>query len=62
MQERGADAHVVPADLTTPGAAAAVVAAAEERFGGIDVLVNSAGNVRAGRLEALSEEEVLGSR
>jgi uncharacterized oxidoreductase len=59
VQERGAQAHVVPADLTTPGAASAVVAAAQEQFGGIDVLVNNAGNVRAGRLETLSEEEVL---
>jgi uncharacterized oxidoreductase len=42
VRERGADAHVVPADLTAPGAAAAVVAAAEERFGGIGVLVNNA--------------------
>jgi uncharacterized oxidoreductase len=59
VRERGAEAHVVPADVTAPGTAAAVVAAAEEEFGGIDVLVNNAGNVRAGRLETLSEQEVL---
>ena len=57
--ERGATAHVVAADVTAPGAAASVVAAAQERFGGIDVLVNNAGNVRAGRLEAIEEDEVL---
>jgi uncharacterized oxidoreductase len=48
VRERGATARVVPTDLTAPGAAAAVVAAAQERFDGIDVLVNNAGNVRAG--------------
>lgn len=59
VRERGSDAHVLAADVTAPGAAAAVVAGAQERFGGIDVLVNNAGNVRAGRLEAIEEEEVL---
>ena len=59
VRARGGQAHVVPADLTEAGAAAAVVAAAQERFGGIDVLVNNAGNVRAGRLEVIEEAEVL---
>ncbi|WP_432484511.1 SDR family NAD(P)-dependent oxidoreductase [Kineococcus esterisolvens] len=57
---RGGRAHVVTADLTVAGAPARVVAAAEEAFGGgLDVLVNNAGNVRAGRLESLEESEVL---
>ena len=55
----GGEAHVVTADLTEPGAPARVVASAVDRFGGIDVLVNNAGNVRAGRLERISEEEVV---
>jgi uncharacterized oxidoreductase len=59
VRERGGQAHVVPADVTAQGAPEAVVAAAQERFGGIDVLVNNAGNVRAGRLEAIEEAEVL---
>jgi len=59
VRERGSQAHVVPADLTEPDAAATVVAAAQEQFGGIDVLVNNAGNVRAGRLEAIEESEVI---
>jgi uncharacterized oxidoreductase len=59
VRARGGRAHVVAADLTEAGAAAAVVAAAEEQFGGIDVLVNNAGNVRAGRLEQIEESEVL---
>jgi len=50
---------VLSSDLTAPGSPAAVVAATQEQFGGIDVLVNNAGNVRAGRLEAIQESEVL---
>lgn len=37
------DAHVVPCDLTAPGAPAALVAAATARYGRLDVLVNNAG-------------------
>jgi short-subunit dehydrogenase len=59
VRERGSQAHVVAADLTEPGAAGTVVAAAQERFGGIDVLINNAGNVRAGRLDAIEESEVI---
>ena len=59
VQERGGQAVVIPADVTAPGAAAELVAAAQERLGGIDVLINNAGNVRAGRLETLEESEVL---
>jgi uncharacterized oxidoreductase len=59
VRERGGQAHVVAADLTAPGAPGDVVSAAVERFGGIDVLVNNAGNVRAGRLEAIEEAEVV---
>ncbi len=59
VRERGGQALVVPSDLTAPGAPAVVVATAQEQFGGIDVLVNNAGNVRAGRLEAVEESQVL---
>ena len=59
VRSRGIEAHVVPADLTAAGAPGEVVARAVEVLGGLDVLVNNAGNVRAGRIEQLSEEEVL---
>jgi len=59
VRERGGQALVVPSDLTSSGAPSVVVATAQEQFGGIDVLVNNAGNVRAGRLEAVEESEVL---
>ena len=59
VRERGGSALVVPADLTAPGAPAQVVDAAQQEHGGIDGLVNNAGNVRAGRLEAVVEQELL---
>lgn len=46
-------------DLTEPGAPERVVASARAEFGGVDVLMNNAGNVRAGRLEAIEESEVV---
>ena len=59
VRQRGGSAQVVVADLTQPGAPARVVEAAQREYGGIDVLINNAGNVRAGRLETVDEEEVL---
>lgn len=59
VRQGGGQAHVVAVDLTEPGAPAAVVAAGHAAYGGIDVLVNNAGNVRAGRLEAIEESDVL---
>ncbi|HEX8078560.1 MAG TPA: SDR family oxidoreductase, partial [Chthoniobacterales bacterium] len=48
---------VVKLDVTRPGDAKAAVAAAVERFGRIDVLVNNAGNFYAGFFEELSPED-----
>src|SRR5205085_8216948 len=45
---------VVKLDVTRSGDAKAAVAAAVERFGRIDVLVNNAGNFYAGFFEELS--------
>lgn len=59
VRKRGGHAMVVAKDLTGPGAPAKAAAAAERAFGGIDVLVNNAGNVRAGRLEATEEAAVV---
>jgi NAD(P)-dependent dehydrogenase (short-subunit alcohol dehydrogenase family) len=44
-------------DVTGPGDAKAAVAAAMDRFGRIDVLVNNAGNFNAGFFEELTDEE-----
>ncbi|MBG6185638.1 short-subunit dehydrogenase, partial [Arthrobacter sp. CAN_A214] len=59
VREKGGQAVVIPADLTDDGAPAAVVATTQERLGRIDILINNAGNVRAGRLEAIEESEIL---
>lgn len=49
---------VVGLDVTKPADSEAAVAAALDRFGGIDVLVNNAGNFFAGYFEELSPEQV----
>jgi NAD(P)-dependent dehydrogenase (short-subunit alcohol dehydrogenase family) len=51
------DLFVVKLDVTRPEDAKAAMAAAVERFGRIDVLVNNAGNFYAGFFEELSPED-----
>ena len=51
------DLLVVTLDITNPASAQAAVAAAVERFGRIDVLVNNAGNFFAGFFEEISPEQ-----
>lgn len=58
IRANGGQAAVVPVDLTAPGAPDFVIARAVEEFGGVDVLVNNAGNIRGGRLETLDEPEI----
>ncbi|MEO7982222.1 MAG: SDR family NAD(P)-dependent oxidoreductase [Sporichthyaceae bacterium] len=59
VAERGGRAHVVASDLRADGEPDRVVAAAAEALGGLDLLVNNAGNVRAGRLEDAPAEDLL---
>ncbi|WP_181036457.1 SDR family oxidoreductase [Arthrobacter sp. B1805] len=54
----GGQAEVLDADITEPGAVERVAEVARQR-GPVDLLVNNAGNVRAGHLEDLPEEDVL---
>jgi len=56
---RGGSAHVLTADLTTPGAPERVVGSAVRLLGGLDVLINNAGNVRAGRLDEVDTADIL---
>ncbi|MFI6128368.1 SDR family NAD(P)-dependent oxidoreductase [Micromonospora sp. NPDC051141] len=49
---------VLPLDVTDPEQVRAAVAAAEERFGGIDVLVNNAGRGRYGSVEGMADSAV----
>jgi NAD(P)-dependent dehydrogenase (short-subunit alcohol dehydrogenase family) len=52
------DLLIVKLDLTKPGDAEAAAAAAIERFGRIDVLVNNAANFYAGYFEETSDAQV----
>jgi NADP-dependent 3-hydroxy acid dehydrogenase YdfG len=52
----GTNVVVVPGDVASPATAAAVVAAARERFGGVDVLVNAAGYGPPAPLVDLTED------
>ena len=60
VEEVWGEARAVPGDVTDPAARKRVVQAAVDSFGGLDVLINNAGNVRAGRLEDLDAEEIQG--
>jgi len=53
-----ADLLAVKLDVTVPEQAQSAVAAAVERFGAIDVLVNNAGDFYAGFFEELSDAQV----
>jgi NAD(P)-dependent dehydrogenase (short-subunit alcohol dehydrogenase family) len=58
MSKAGAAIELVAADLTTAEGARAVAAAAEKRFGCIDVLCHLAGGFRMGsRVDATSEDD-----
>jgi 3-oxoacyl-[acyl-carrier protein] reductase len=49
----------VSADVTDPDAAERIVAAAEDAFGGVDVLVNNAGTTFARSLDELTDQDWL---
>ncbi|WP_226022231.1 SDR family NAD(P)-dependent oxidoreductase [Halomicrobium salinisoli] len=61
VRERGSEAVTHSCDVTDPEAVAAMVEAAEEAFGGVDVLVNNAGLLHATALEDASVGQVQGT-
>lgn len=58
VSESGSEAQVVSGDVGDPEVRQRAVGAAVERFGSLDVLINNAGAVRAGRLENIDAEEI----
>ncbi|WP_010219894.1 SDR family NAD(P)-dependent oxidoreductase [Sphingomonas sp. PAMC 26621] len=48
----------VSADVATPEGRAQTLDLATRSLGGLDILVNNAGGVRAGRIEAIEEDEI----
>ncbi|MHC2635165.1 NAD(P)-dependent dehydrogenase (short-subunit alcohol dehydrogenase family) [Bradyrhizobium liaoningense] len=54
----GREALIVEADLRKPDAAAFAIAAAHERFGEIDLLVNNAGIYREGAFDELTDATI----
>jgi len=58
LRADGGRVDAVAADVTTADGLAATMTAVEATLGGLDVLVNNAGGVRAGRLEDTSEREI----
>ncbi len=58
VRSRGREAEVVAGDVTDVGARNAAIQAALRRFGRLNILINNAGNVRAGRLEKIDAAEI----
>jgi 3-oxoacyl-[acyl-carrier protein] reductase len=55
--DAGGEAEALVLDITDPDAGERMVAAASERFGGLDVLVNNAGTSQRRALEDVTDEE-----
>jgi 3-oxoacyl-[acyl-carrier protein] reductase len=53
----GGDAHGVALDVTAPDAAGRLLATAQDRFGGLDALVNNAGTSANRPLEELTDDD-----
>ena len=53
----GGEAHGLSLDVTAPDAGERLVTAAEERFGGLDVLVNNAGTAKRRSLDQVTDED-----
>lgn len=55
IEKDGGRATLLIADVTTPGAPAAIVAAAVSQFGGLSTLVNAAGIIGSGSVETTTD-------
>lgn len=52
----GGDVHCIVADMTKEADAKKLVAEAQAKLGGVDILINNAGTMYSGRFAALTEE------
>lgn len=58
VAERGGTAHTITTDLTADGEPERVVAETVTALGGLDILINNAGNVRAAALEDIDVADI----
>ena len=58
LKRAGDQVWSIAADVGTAKGRAATLQKARDALGGLDILINNAGGVRAGRLEATSEAEI----
>ncbi|TXI84144.1 MAG: SDR family oxidoreductase [Cupriavidus sp.] len=58
LRASGAEVAGVPADVSTEAGRAATLQGAVDALGGLDILINNAGAVRAGRLTDIPENEI----
>lgn len=58
LKEQAIDVQGVQGDVTNPGSREAAISLALQSFGGLDLLVNNAGAVAAGRLESLDDDAI----
>ena len=58
VAERGGTAHTITTDLTADGEPERVVAETVAALGGLDILINNAGNVRAAALEDVDVADI----
>jgi NAD(P)-dependent dehydrogenase (short-subunit alcohol dehydrogenase family) len=57
LQEKGIEAAVFPCDITDHSEIAPLIKRVVERFGGIDVLINNAGNIKVGPFESFDHSD-----
>src|SRR5580693_3062614 len=57
IQALGGEAAACTESVATPAGGRAIIEAALDRYGRIDILIHNAGNVRYGSLEALTQED-----
>ena len=56
-REKGVNAVTMQADLSVPGAAEQLAARAEEAFGGVDILINSASTWESGSFDEVTRDD-----